>query len=77
MAIGVAVSIVLLGASTPPFIPKGGRGYKEGNRVGYNMTPTRTLSLLTYFTYITIDAIIYALGAHHCLLESSGWWAES
>jgi hypothetical protein len=41
----------------------GGRGYKEGNRVGYNMIPIRTLSLLAYFTYILIDIIIYALGS--------------
>jgi hypothetical protein len=39
----------------------GGVGYKEGNRVGYNMIPIRTLSLLAYFTYIFIDIIIYAL----------------
>jgi hypothetical protein len=46
------------GASTPPFISKG-RGYKEGNRVTYNMIPIRTLSLLAYFT----DIAIYALGS--------------
>jgi hypothetical protein len=39
-----------------------GRGYKEVNRVGYNMIPIRTLPLLAYFTYICIDIIIYALG---------------
>jgi Trk-type K+ transport system membrane component len=38
-----------------------GQGYKEGNRASYNMIPIRTLSLLTYFTYIFIDIIIYAL----------------
>jgi hypothetical protein len=27
------------------------------------MTPIRTLSLLAYFTYISIDIIIYALGS--------------
>jgi hypothetical protein len=48
-----------------------GRGYKEGNRVGYNTISIRTLSLLVYFTYIFIDIIIYALGAHHGPLESS------
>jgi hypothetical protein len=41
----------------------GCRGYKEGNRVGYNMIPIRTLSLLAYFTYISIDIILYALGS--------------
>jgi hypothetical protein len=50
------------GASTPPFISKG-RCYKEGNRVGYDIFPIMTLSLLAYFTYISIDIIIYALGS--------------
>jgi hypothetical protein len=48
------------GDCTPPFISKG-QGYKEGNWVGYNLIPTRTLSLLAHFTYIFIDIIIYAL----------------
>jgi hypothetical protein len=39
-----------------------GQGYKEGNRVRYNMISIKTLSLLTYFTHIFIDIIIYALG---------------
>jgi hypothetical protein len=43
--------------------PRGGRGYKEGNQVGYNMIPNRTRNLLAYFTYILIDIIIYALGS--------------
>jgi hypothetical protein len=38
-----------------------GRDYKESNQLGYNMIPIRTLSLLTYFTYIFIDIIIYTL----------------
>jgi hypothetical protein len=46
----------------PSFYIQGGRGYKEGNRVGYNMIPIRILSLLAYFTYIFMDIIIYALG---------------
>jgi hypothetical protein len=50
------------GASTPPFISRG-RDYKEGNRVGYNTISIMTLFLLTYFTYISIDIIIYALGS--------------
>jgi hypothetical protein len=49
------------GTTAPPFISKEGRGYKEGNRVGYNMIPIMTLSLLAYFTYIFIYIIIYAL----------------
>jgi hypothetical protein len=53
-----------------------GWGYKEGNRVGYNMIPIRTLSLLAYFTYISIDTSIYALG-NMPGLESSRRWAES
>jgi hypothetical protein len=54
------------GASTPPFISKGGRGYKESNRVAYNIVSIRTLSLLAYFTYIFIDIIIYALRSTPC-----------
>jgi hypothetical protein len=41
--------------------PGGARGYKEDNRVSYNIIPIRTLSLLAYFTYMFIDVIIYAL----------------
>jgi hypothetical protein len=52
----------LWGASTPPFIFKVW-GYKEGNQVSYNMISIRTLSLLTYFTYIFIDITIYVLGS--------------
>jgi hypothetical protein len=62
MAIVLFVSVVFWGASTPHFISKG-RGYKKGNRIGYNMIPIRTLSLPAYFTYIFIDIIIYALGS--------------
>jgi hypothetical protein len=53
----------------PSFYIQWGRGYKKGNRVSYNMIPIRTLSLLTYFTYIFIDIIIYSLGS---TLWSSG-----
>jgi hypothetical protein len=60
------------GASTPPFISKRGWGYKEGNWVGYNMILIRTLSLLTYFTYIFIDIIIYVLGS--TLWSSEIFW---
>jgi hypothetical protein len=66
----------LWGVSTPPFIFSG-RGYKEGNRVGYNMISIMILSLLVYFTYIYIDIIIYVLGARHGPLKPSRWWAES
>jgi hypothetical protein len=59
----VLTSSPFRGASTQPFISKGVRGYKEGNGVGYNMIPIRTLSLLAYFTYIFIDIIIYTLGS--------------
>jgi hypothetical protein len=36
-------------------------GYKQGNRVGYNMISIRIISLLTYFTCTFIDIIIYTL----------------
>jgi hypothetical protein len=42
---------VSVGASTPPSYPRG-RGYKEGNRVGYNMIIIKTLSLIVYFIVI-------------------------
>jgi hypothetical protein len=54
--------VVPLGVPLPSFYIQGGQGYKEGNRVSYNMIPIRTLSLLAYFTYIFIDIIIYILG---------------
>jgi hypothetical protein len=68
MAIGVGVVVVNLsfrGSSTLLIYPRGGgvEGYKECSRVGYNMIPIRTLSLLAYFTYISIDIIIYAIGS--------------
>jgi hypothetical protein len=72
MAMGVVVVLVRLvltcplGVSLPLLLYPRGRGYKEGNRVSYNMIPIRTLSLLAYFTNIFIDIIIYAL-------ESTPW----
>jgi hypothetical protein len=60
---------VLWGYLYPFFYIQGGRGYKEDNRVGYNMIPIRTLSLHVYFTYIFIDIAIYAMGS---TLWSSG-----
>jgi hypothetical protein len=42
-----------------------------GDIKGLSMILIMTLSLLAYFTYISIDIIIYALGARHGLLKSS------
>jgi hypothetical protein len=52
----------------PSFYIQGGRDYKEGNRVGYNMIPIRILYLPVYFTYISIDIDIYTLGEHDMVL---------
>jgi hypothetical protein len=51
-----------LGVPLPLLLYLRGRGVKESNRVGYNMIPIRTLSLLAYF----IDIYIYN---HLCLRE--------
>jgi hypothetical protein len=45
----------------PSFYIRGERGYKEDNRVGYNMISISNLSLLNYFIDISIDIIIYVL----------------
>jgi hypothetical protein len=45
----------------PSFYIRGERGYKEDNQVSYNMITISNLSLLTYFTYILIDIVIYAM----------------
>jgi hypothetical protein len=50
------------GVPLPHLLYHGGQGYREGNRVGYNMIPIKVLSLLADFTYIFIDIVIYALG---------------
>ena len=65
MAIGIVVVVVLvpLGVPLTLLLYPRGRGYKEGNRVDYNIISIMTLSLLAYFTYIFIDIIIYALGS--------------
>jgi hypothetical protein len=65
MAIGIVVVVVLvpLGVPLTLLLYPRGRGYKEGNRVDYNIISIITLSLLAYFTYIFIDIIIYALGS--------------
>jgi hypothetical protein len=52
---------VLIWVPLPLLLYPRGRGYKEGNRVSYNMILIKTLSLLAYFTYIFIDIIIYVL----------------
>jgi hypothetical protein len=57
----VVIGLVPRWVSLPLLLYPRGRGYKEGNRVSYDMIPIRTLSLLAYFTYISIDIIIYAL----------------
>jgi hypothetical protein len=49
-----------------------GRGYKDGNRVGYNMILISTSSLLAYFTYILIYINIYVLGSTS--LSSGIFW---
>jgi hypothetical protein len=54
------------------FYIQGGRGYKEGNRFGYNMIPIRTLSPLAYFTHVSIDIAIYVLG--NMLVPSRVFW---
>jgi hypothetical protein len=63
MIIGVieVVDLFLMGYFYPSFYIQGGRSYKEDNRVSYNMITIMTLSLLTYFIYILINIIIYAL----------------
>jgi hypothetical protein len=43
----------------PFFYVQGGRGYKESKRVGYNMITIWIMSLLTYFTHISIHIAIY------------------
>jgi hypothetical protein len=66
MAINVVIAYcrhVLWGCLYRSFYIQGGQGYKEGNRVSYNMIPIRTLSLLAYFTYIFIDINFYAFGS--------------
>jgi hypothetical protein len=61
VVIGVGSVFSLEGFLYPPFISKGGEVTKMV--VGYNIISIRTLSLLAYFTYISMDIIIYALGS--------------
>jgi hypothetical protein len=63
----VTISVVVrlwtsFGVPLPLLLYLSGQVYKKGNRVSYDMILIRTLSLLIYFTYISIDIIIYALG---------------
>jgi hypothetical protein len=57
------IGLIPLEVLLPLLLYPRARGYKEGNRVSYNMIPFRTLSLRAYFTYIFIDIIMYALGS--------------
>jgi hypothetical protein len=64
MAIDVVVIVVELVPSDVPrpllLYPRE-QVYKEVNRVGCNMILINILSLLTYFTYIFINIIIFVL----------------
>jgi hypothetical protein len=53
------VPVLSLECLYPSFYIQGGRGYKKGNQVGYNMISIRILSLLAYFT----DIAIYSVGS--------------
>jgi hypothetical protein len=64
----VSVGLVTCGVSLPLLLYLRGARYKEGNRLGYNMIPGRTLSLLGYFTYILIDINYLRLGEHVMVL---------
>jgi hypothetical protein len=75
MAIDVLVVTVGLVLTCPLEVPLplllylgGGGGYKEGNRVDYNMISIRTLSLLAYFTYIFYRYNYLCLGKHVMVL---------
>jgi hypothetical protein len=59
----VVLELVLWRVPLPLLLYPRGRGYKEDNRVSYNIISFRILSLLAYFKYIFIDIIIYALGS--------------
>jgi hypothetical protein len=69
MTINVVLNLSLWRFIYSSFDIQGVRGYKQGNRVGYNMISIRALSQLIYFTYIFIHIIFYALGARHGLLD--------
>jgi hypothetical protein len=65
MVIDIVVVLPLWGCIYPSFYMQGGRGYKKGNRVSYDMIPIRNLSLLAYFTYIIIVLLSMPWEAHH------------
>jgi hypothetical protein len=50
MVIDVVV-VVFLGGLYPSFYIQGGRGYKESNRVGYNMITVKTLSTCLFYRH--------------------------
>jgi hypothetical protein len=70
MTIGVAVVLRVpsLTVSLPLLLYPRGRSYKEINRVGYKIISIRTLSIITYFTYVFIDIIIYVLRSQAIVL---------
>jgi hypothetical protein len=59
------VLVMLEDAFTLLLYPRG-QGYKEVNRVSYNMIPIRTLYLFPEFTYLSIDIAI-------CALRDTSW----
>jgi hypothetical protein len=63
ITIGIVLKLSPLWCLYRSFYIQGRSGYNESNRVDYNMIIIRTLSLLTYFIYIHIDIIFYALGS--------------
>jgi hypothetical protein len=46
MTIGVAIIVVVRGCPLPSFYIQGDMGYKESPVVGYNYSPSMTLSLV-------------------------------
>jgi hypothetical protein len=66
MAIDVVMS--LWRCHYPSIYIQGGRCYKEGNRVGYNMIPIRTLSLSTCLFYIYVYRYYYLHLTEHAVV---------
>jgi hypothetical protein len=69
----VSVGLLLYGVALPLLLYPKGCDYKKDNRVGDNMISVKTLSLLDYYIYFSIDIIIYALSSSHIFLKSSEW----
>jgi hypothetical protein len=69
----VSVGLLLYGVALPLLLYPKGCGYKKDNRVGDNMISIKTLSLLDYYIYFSIDIIIYVLSSSHIFLKSSEW----